>query len=94
MIFLYIIQKLGDNIFFSFQVELNFLIKACLVLRLKNALKKIWNFFLLFYLFQINIFDVFVFFLIFFKYIEIGYGCAVTPKENILSWVLPQENPK
>jgi len=41
MIFLYIIQKLGDNIFFSFQVELNFLIKACLVLRLKNALKKI-----------------------------------------------------
>jgi hypothetical protein len=42
MTFFYIIQKLGDdNFFFSFQVELNFIIKACFVLRFKNALKKI-----------------------------------------------------
>jgi len=60
----------------------------------KKCFEKNLKFFLLFYLFQINIFDVFVFFLIFFKYIEIGYGCAVTPKENILSWVMPEENPK
>jgi hypothetical protein len=60
--------KLGDDNC-SFQIELNFLIKVCLVLCLKNALKKKLNFFLLFSLFQINIFDVLYFLK---KYIEIG----------------------
>jgi hypothetical protein len=60
----------------------------------QKCFEKNLKFFLLFSLFQINIFDVFVFFLIFYKYIEIGYDCAVTPEENILSWVMPQENPK
>ena len=39
MTFFYIIQKLGDDIFF--QVGLNFLIKTCLFFRFKNPLKKI-----------------------------------------------------
>jgi hypothetical protein len=40
----YTIQKLGDDNCFSFKVGLNFLIKACLCLPLKNILKKL-NFF-------------------------------------------------
>jgi len=35
------IQKFGDDNFLSFEVELNFLIKACLFLRFKYFLKKI-----------------------------------------------------
>ena len=73
-------------IFLSFQVGLNFLIRACLFLCFKNALKKFSNFFIVFLL-QINIFDVFVFFLSFLKYIEIEFGHAARPKENILSQV-------
>jgi len=43
--FFYIVQKLGDDNFLSFQVGSNFFIKACLFLRFKNAFKKNWFFF-------------------------------------------------
>ena len=49
-------------IVFSFQAGFNFLTKACLFLCFENALK-FFLIFLLFSLLQINIFDVFVFFL-------------------------------
>ena len=49
--------------FFQFEVGLNLLIKACLFLRFKNALKKL-NFFYFFSLIQINIFlCLFIFFM-------------------------------
>jgi hypothetical protein len=48
-------------IFFLFQVGLNFLIKVCLFLRLKNDIKEIWNF-LFFSLHQINIFLIFLYY--------------------------------
>ena len=56
--FFYIVQKLDNDIFFSFEVGLNFLIKACLFFRLKNAFKK-YEFFIFFSLIQINIFFMF-----------------------------------
>jgi len=49
--FFYIVWKLGDDDCFLFQVGLNFLIKACLFLRFKNALKK---FIFLFFFFTSN----------------------------------------
>jgi len=62
VIFFYIIQKLGDDNFFSFQVGLNFFIQVCLFLRFKNALKKISNFFYYFLYFKL----IFLMFLYFF----------------------------
>jgi hypothetical protein len=51
MKFFYINQKLSDdNFFFLFQVELNFLIKSCLILRFKISLKTFWQFLNFFYL--------------------------------------------
>jgi hypothetical protein len=47
-------------IFFSFEVGLNFLIKTCLFLHFKNALKKIEFFFL--FVIQINIFFMFLYY--------------------------------
>jgi hypothetical protein len=40
MEFFYIVQKLGDDNFFSFEAGFNFNIKACLFLHFKNAFKK------------------------------------------------------
>jgi hypothetical protein len=60
--FFYIVQKLGDDNCFSFEVELNFLIKACLFLCFKYTLKN-FEFFLFFSLIQINIY--FKFFVLF-----------------------------
>ena len=51
-------------IFFSFQVGLNFLIKSCFSLHLKNALKKKLNFFYCFLYFK---FIFFIFLYLFFK---------------------------
>jgi hypothetical protein len=50
----------------------------------KNAWKIIWNF-LLFSLLQINIFDIFIYFYIFFKYIEIILSCII---KNIRIFIL------
>jgi hypothetical protein len=47
-------------IFFSFEVGLNFLIKTCLFLHFKNALKKFEFFFL--FVIQINIFFMFLYY--------------------------------
>jgi hypothetical protein len=54
-LFFYIVQKLCDDNFVLFEVELNFLIKAFLFLCFKNALKN-FEIFLFFSLIQINIF--------------------------------------
>jgi len=48
--FFYIVQKLGNNNFFSLQVELNFVIKTCLFLRFKNTFKNTFYFKLIFFL--------------------------------------------
>jgi hypothetical protein len=37
----YVVQKLGDDIFFSFMIALNFLIKVWVFFSFKNTLKKI-----------------------------------------------------
>jgi hypothetical protein len=81
-VFFYIIKKLGNDKFFSFQVGFNFLIKACFYVS-KILWKNFENFFIVFLL-QINIFNFI------FKYIEIESGCAARLKENILNWILPR----
>jgi hypothetical protein len=64
--FFYIIQKLGDDNFFSFQVGLNFFIQVCLFLRFKNVLKKISIFFYFFLYFKLIFLMFLYFFLILF----------------------------
>jgi hypothetical protein len=54
--FFYIVQKLGDDNCFLFQVALNIFLKACLFLHFKNALKNNFIYFKLIF------FDVFVLF--------------------------------
>ena len=70
----YIIQKLGDDIFFlSFQVRLNFLIKTYLFLSFKNVFKKKLKFFYFFLYFKL------IFFLCF-----VSFWCDDIKNKNIL----------
>jgi hypothetical protein len=73
MRFFYIVQKFGNDNFFSFQVGLNFLIKSCLILRFENFL----TIFKFFSLLQINIFIMFLYYV--FKKNMLRLCLVVTP---------------
>jgi hypothetical protein len=54
--FFYIVQKLGGDNVFLFEVRLNFLIKAWLFFPFKNTFKKNWKFFIFFLYFKLRFF--------------------------------------